>query len=224
MSTVKKSELTILRDDAVALCVALKFKTAGSWNKQRMLRKLKDLAEMVEDGGIEVDPEDSEDHDRLNKLLKSIAGAGGVVNVVQELPSEEEDEVRATEDIEVEEDEPPVAEEAGSEAEEETVEDEKAETAQEEPAEKPKKKGRRGKRREKQGTKSENPKDVGKDRFNSRIGTQSAQINAVLESKGKTIDQICEDSGLKKARVRSHIKWLVDRDFVTFEENVVKVK
>lgn len=100
------SVLTILRDDAVALCIALGFKTAGSWNKQRMAKKMADLAEMVEDGSIEVE-DDVDDAERLNELLLQIGESKGDVNVVQELPPEEadepEDDAEETEDEDVDE-------------------------------------------------------------------------------------------------------------------------
>ncbi len=135
------SALTILRDDAVALCIALGFKTAGSWNKQRMSKKMADLAEMVEDGAIEVE-DDADDAERLNELLLQIGESKGDVNVVQELPSDEDDQIEAVEAA-AEQDEPEdeaeeVEEDDELEVSEQEVEEQEAE------AEKPvAKKGRK---------------------------------------------------------------------------------
>jgi hypothetical protein len=87
------SALTVLRADVIALCVGLGYKTAASWNKKRMNGKLKDLAELVSDDPTVAVGEDVEDHQRLNGLLKRIGEAGGVVEVVQELPEETPEEM-----------------------------------------------------------------------------------------------------------------------------------
>lgn len=48
----------------------------------------------------------------------------------------------------------------------------------------------------------------GRDKFGSLLGSQAATINAAVTAKQKSIEQICTDSGLAAARVRSHLKWM----------------
>lgn len=83
------TSVKVTREDAVALCVGLGFKTASKWDKERMLRKLRDLASMISDGGeVEVE-EGTADAERLNALLTEIAEAGGEVTVVKQGAKEE---------------------------------------------------------------------------------------------------------------------------------------
>jgi len=87
------SKFTLTRQEAIALCTSLGFKTASKWNKDRMLRKLSDLSELVKDGDIQVDEED-DDADRMNEILSAIAEADGDVDIsskVEEKESEEEE-------------------------------------------------------------------------------------------------------------------------------------
>jgi len=74
--------LKVLRDDAVALCEGLGFKTCRKWTKNRMTRKLGELAFIEE---IEVDEdvvEDEDERERLNDILDDIKDAEGEVDVV----------------------------------------------------------------------------------------------------------------------------------------------
>lgn len=87
------SKFTLTRQEAIALCTSLGFKTASKWNKDRMLRKLSDLSELVKDGDIQVD-EEGDDADRMNEILSAIAEADGDVDIsskVEEKESEEEE-------------------------------------------------------------------------------------------------------------------------------------
>lgn len=61
------------------------------------------------------------------------------------------------------------------------------------------------------------PKTVAKtDKFGSKIGSQSAQINEVLgDYNWLSVTHIAEDTGLSVSRVRSHMSWLMDRGYVT---------
>ena len=121
------SALTVLRADVIALCVGLGYKTASSWNKKRMNGKLKDLAELVSDDPALAVGEDVEDHQRLNGLLKRIGEAGGVVEVVQELPEETPEEMLPDDD-----DAPEVDDE--EEAEDDEEDDEEEDVVDKEPA------------------------------------------------------------------------------------------
>ena len=121
----------VLRDDVVALCEVLGYKTAGSWNKDRMLRKLKDVAELAADGGAD----DKVTDEGQKSLLDKIVAAGGVVEVVQVMPEEEpgddepeeeegQDEVNEQEEIEPEQEGEADEPEEEPEEESEVVEDE----------------------------------------------------------------------------------------------------
>lgn len=179
-------EVTIVRADAVALFAALGFKTAGKWAKGRMIDKLKDLAGMVQDGGISV-PEDEDDAERLNKMLKKIAGAKGAVNVVASLPDESE---------ELEDD---FTEEEHAEMLEEELEEEEEE-------QKPAKAKRAKKARTKASAEEDEQEEQsaaeenGKDRFGYRKGTKVSRFLACLSTKPKTVEMLCEEAGVKQQR------------------------
>jgi len=70
------------RMQAVELCTAIGFKTASKWNKDRMLRKLMQLPDMVEDDGLEI-PEDVDGHDRLQQLLDDIHKSDGNITLTR---------------------------------------------------------------------------------------------------------------------------------------------
>jgi hypothetical protein len=137
----------ISRADAVALCTGLGFKTAGKWNKQRMIVKLKDVIQMVEDGGeVEVE-EGTPNAARLNKLLVALSKAKDELVLV----SKDVDEVEPEEQVVVE----PVAEKPAKKAkkkpepkveeeEEEEVEEKSAKKAKKEKKEKPEKVASKG--------------------------------------------------------------------------------
>ncbi len=89
--------MKISQDDVVDVCVALGFPTAGSWSKKRMTRKLKDIAKMGTENGLEV-----EDDERLDSILQAIVQANGEVEIVidgeteldeQEVPDDVEEDV-----------------------------------------------------------------------------------------------------------------------------------
>ncbi len=75
----------------------------------------------------------------------------------------------------------------------------------------------------KQPTSKKNSKSS-KDRFGSREGTGSAKINAAMTAKVQTVAQIAEKTELSIARVRNHMKWLLDRDFISKTDNGYKLK
>ena len=111
--------VTITRNDAVTLCVALGFKTAGKWNKQRMLDKLSDLSKMANDDGIEVDSDEVKDAERLNKILSKIAKADEVVVVTKPVEEEPKEEQPVEEKKEVKADKKPAKKSKKVEAEQE---------------------------------------------------------------------------------------------------------
>jgi len=188
------SQVTISRDDAVAICIGLGFKTAQSWDKKRMLRKLGDIVEMVNDSGLKIE-DGVEDAPRLNKLLKAIGKAGGDVSVVKEVRDEEptaEEEPVASEQEDVSDDS----------GDEETTEDEPEATEAEdtEPV-KPVKGKKKTKPAKEKKTKAKKPEDSAEtDRFGFREGTKVSRFLACLSKDPKTVKQLCEEAGTPQQR------------------------
>ena len=63
-----------------------------------------------------------------------------------------------------------------------------------------------------------------KDRFGSRKGTESSKINAAMSAKVQTVAQIAEKTELSTARVRNHMRWLLDRDHIVKTDKGYKTK
>ena len=63
-----------------------------------------------------------------------------------------------------------------------------------------------------------------RDRFGSRKGTESAKINNALTTKPQSVAQLAEATGLSTSRVRNHMKWLLDREHITKNDNGYKAK
>lgn len=215
----------ITRADAVALCVALGYKAASKWNKQRMLDKLKELSQMAREAGFRV-PNDEDDAARLNKLLRKIVDEKGEVEISQKA----DEEAVVEEGTAVEE----VVEKKAKKAKKAQPVEEDAD-ADEEVEEKPKKvKKAKTEPVTEEGDEivpakakpEKKAKKAGKaerDRFTNKVGSQAAEINAVLDKKGKTYEKICEETKFGSARVRAHIKFLVEKGFVTVQDNKVLV-
>lgn len=56
----------------------------------------------------------------------------------------------------------------------------------------------------------------GTDRFGSKIGSQSALINAtMLDYSWFSVERLADATGLSQSRVRNHINWLMDRGYVS---------
>lgn len=219
----------ITRADAVALCVALGYKAASKWNKQRMLDKLKELSQMAREAGFRV-PKDEDDAERLNKLLRKIVDEKGEVEISQKV---QEGETPVVEETAVEE----VVEKKAKKAKKAQPVEEEEEAAEEAVEEKPKK-AKKVKKEEAEPVTEEGDEivpakakpvkkaksgKVERDRFTNRIGSQAAEINAVLDKKGKSYEKICEETKFGAARVRAHIKFLVEKGFVSVQDNKVLV-
>ena len=80
------------------MCESLSFLTAKKWDKKKMLLKLGEIAELAEQGAIDV-PEKAEDRERLQGVLASLVAAKGEFNVVDRAVKEAaEDEAGPAED------------------------------------------------------------------------------------------------------------------------------
>jgi hypothetical protein len=94
--------MKVLRDDLVKMFVACGYKAAGKWNKVRMERKLKELVALGSDSDLAVE-EGTEDEEKLNKIIKGVIKAKGVVEIMmeEEAPEEEAPEEEAPEEEEI---------------------------------------------------------------------------------------------------------------------------
>ena len=84
--------MNILRDDAIAILLAMGFATCAKWDKARMNRKMKEIAEMDPDA-LELDDEsidDPKELKRLNKLLVEM-GKAEEIEVVKEVDANADD-------------------------------------------------------------------------------------------------------------------------------------
>ena len=155
----------VVKSDAVTICIAMGFATAAKWKKDRMNKKMREIAEMDPDG-LQLDPDAIDDKGELKRLNGILVAMGQAdsIEVVKELPAEEPDADIAAEEEVVEESvvEEDVSEESAKEV-EETKEEPKVgeEVVEEEPA--PKKK-KRGKRKKEAAVKESDPKPAKKDK------------------------------------------------------------
>jgi len=120
--------MKVLRDDLVKMFVACGYKAAGKWNKVRMERKLKELVALGSDSDLAVE-EGTEDEEKLNKIIKGVIKAKGVVEIMmeEEAPEEEAPEEEAPEEEAPEEEAPEEEEEIKPAKPKKAVKSEKAE-------------------------------------------------------------------------------------------------
>ena len=201
--------MQILRDDAVAMCVGLDYATAGSWNRKKMRKMLKQIAELGGDSELEVE-EGTEDAERLNALLAGVIEAGGDVEVVREL-DESPDEPDPVAEGEVD----AVAEEEATEPEAEEADDPTDEDL--EAVEKPKPK--KGKAKGEAVAKGNPPAE--KDKFGFRKGATASVFWACVSRKPKSIKELVEQSGVKQQR--GYAKGLCSRGLVVKEDGKYKL-
>lgn len=190
--------MKISRADAVALCTGLGFKTAGKWNKQRMIVKLNDVIQMVNDGGgIEVE-EDTPDAERLNKLLLALSKSKDELILVAKDVEEDGTGSVESEDqaiAELAEEKPAKKSRKKSEP---RVEEEEEE---EEVEEKPVKKAKKEKSEKMNAVKKETGQDSGeknKDKFGYKKGTKVSVFLSCLSKKFKTVGQLCSEAETKQ--------------------------
>ena len=77
--------LKIERKKALALCIALDFKSAKKWDNDRMSKKLRKLSTLIDD-------DTTTDSNELDLLLDSVIEAGKNVKVVEDGAATEEPE------------------------------------------------------------------------------------------------------------------------------------
>lgn len=88
--------MKLSRENAVLLCEAAGYSTARTWNKSRMMRKLKDVYQLAVDDGMELEDE------KLTAMLEALVAAKGEVILTNENPTKQGPKVKE-EEKEVEE-------------------------------------------------------------------------------------------------------------------------
>lgn len=197
--------MTITRVSAIAIFVALGFKTADKWDTDRINKRLSQIADQVDDDAVK-GVEDDDTRKSLQSVLKAL-GAGETVELEAEKKAKTEDEP-----------EKPKAKKAKAEpAAEEGDEPEKpkskakAEPEGDDEDDKPKAKAKAEKSEKK--AKAE----PAKDKFGNREGSQAANINAALAKKWTTVAEVAKATKLSEARVRSHFKYLEGKKIAEYD-------
>lgn len=108
--------------------------------------------------------------------------------------------------------------EPGDEISKETAAFLKAQSIEHKATEKAAKPKKTTKPKEKAAPKAKKP---GKERnkHGHAIGSQAAAIDEALEGKGGTLDELAKATGFKKARIKSHIKHLIEKKKVKVKED-----
>lgn len=187
---------TITRSAAIAIFVALNFKTADKWPDDRLNKRISQLADNVDADAVN-SIDDATVKADLKNVLKSLE-AGDTVTVAVEETAKKEKLAKA---------EKPASEEAPAEK------PKKAAKAEQEPAE-PAKKEKPAKAEKPKASKEE----PAKDKWGNREGSQAAQINAQLSKKWATVEAVAEATKLSAARVRSHFKYLEGKKLIELSD------
>lgn len=179
----------IPRTVAVAIFVALNFKTADKWPDDRLNKRLSQLADNVDKDTV-ASIEDDAVKTQLKDVLKQISD-GSTVEV--------EPEAAAKPKKPAADEETPAPKKKAAAAPAEEAPAPKKKAPAEEPAAKPKKADAAPKKAK---------EEPAKDKLGNRIGSQAANINAALSKKWTSVADVATATKLSEARVRSHFKYL----------------
>ncbi len=191
-------KLIIKKETVVKLFVALGFKTAEKWDDKRLLSKITQLPDFVDLKNIK--------NAKMRKILKKIMHADkvafkGMKEEQPERPSEAA--MRETEGGKVSKKK--ASEDKGKGKGKKTT---KTKTAKKQaPTKKPKAK-------EKDDKDAAVKKEVEKDAFGRRAGSQGALIDTKLGKKAKSIEEIAKESKLPVGRISNHMRDLLSKGFV----------
>lgn len=186
------SKQTLNRAACVALCEALNYHAAAKMSNERLKIRVGKIAEAIDDEVFE------ELEEATEKTLREVIALekDGADWDIQDEPGTEKPKAKKKKA-------PAKAKAKKSEPEEE--EEESA----------PKKKKAPSKAKAKSEKKEKAPaKVVEKDALGNRLGSQAAQVNAVMAKKFQTVDQIAEACDLSTGRVASHMRYLMKRELV----------
>ena len=200
--------MKVARTDIVSMCEALGFATAAKWSKSRMVAKLKEIAETACNGML---PEIEDES--LAEILKELCEANGECEVFQgAVPDDGDanatavaDEIAAVDAAAVDAD----AVDDADEAECKELNDDINRMAAGKPSKlkkdskavKPAKaaiKPAKPVKAKKPAKAKKEKKEVSKDSFGNRIGTNQAAFCAMLSDKPQTMNQLCERTGMKQ--------------------------
>ncbi len=207
--------MKISRTSAIAIFVALGFKTADKWDDDRFNKRLSQMADNVDDDAIK-GIEDEGTRKELKGILKALENSETVEIEAEakKKPAAESDETetpKAKTKAPAEDDETetpaPKKKDAGKVAEEKVKSSTKKTEDADEP-EAPKKKKVVAK-----STKEE----PAKDKYGNREGSQAANINAQLAKKWTPVADVAKATTLSEARVRSHFKYLEGRKLAEYD-------
>jgi len=190
--------LKIKKETVVKMFVGLGFKTADTWDEEKLLKKVKQLPDILDDSKI-----DGIEDPKIERILESVLDADEIIFKEEGEPESSNEEVSNEETEEEDTDEEAIEEEdedevEDTEPEENEPESEKPETKQ------PTKKTKKG---------------IGKDAFGRRLGSQGALIDEHISNEGKTIKEIAEATGLPNGRVSTHLRDLLSKGFLKRDDN-----
>jgi len=204
LESKRKEIMTLTREQAVKLLVAMGFKTAGKWNTERIQKKVDSFVELAGEEEVVINNEKMQI--RFKRIIKALKnGKTVVIDDNAEVTDEQTDETTATKPSKKKK-----VKKAKKAKKADADEDEDGDIDTDDAPEKKAKKAKK----EKTESKSKE-----KDAFQCRVGTGAAAINAVLTKKPQSIEKIVEASGMTKARVSGHLAAMVKKDFVHVDED-----
>lgn len=209
--------MKVTRSAAIALLIALGFKTAEKRNNAGLAEKLQAVGDHYDADSFSGDKEQKE---LLEKILKA-----STIEVIDDEGAKEETEEKSKKHKKAEKVE--AAEEAETES-DEAEEASEEESGEEKPKSKKKEKEVKKEKKAAKPEKSEKAKkkppvnDTPKDKFGNREGSQAALINAAISKKWTAAEEIVKSSGFSLARVQSHIRYLVGKELIEVGDKGVR--
>lgn len=208
------------------------FKGAQKWSAQRFEAKMKDLVGSIEEG---FSLDDEKLQAKLEKLIAAVNAEEEIEIVEGKSKSAAEEKEEKPAKTDKKKDKKKSSKKAKAEEAEEEESDEEEEEGEEKPARKSsKKKPAAKKTTEKKPAGKANAKtskkkpaaakkSEGRDRFGNRVGTGASVINSALGKKPKTVADIAAETKEQPQRVRAHLMWLEEREYVTNTDKGWKV-
>jgi len=215
-------KLRIKKETAVRLFETLGFKTANTWTDDRLLSKVNNLQELIEETDVKI-----KNH-KMRKILKKILTADTIRFKVQE-PEEKKSKRPVKTETEIKKKE---TKEMGTKTKKKVAKKEVQKVAKKKTGKKVAKKKTtkekvkstvEKKKKTAKGKVVTVKKEVGIDKFGSRKGTIKAKINAVLTKTPKTMQQLLDAA--KVANPQSgHLKDLIENGYVVKTDKGFSIK
>lgn len=197
--------MKITRTAAIAMFVAFGFKIAEKWDDAKLNKRISQIPDQVDEDALKNLADEAVKKDVKDVLAALEKGEEVTVEVEDAPKAKAEKPAKAAAEDEGEEKPKAKTKDAGDKA----VEKVKASAKKDEPAgdEKPAAKPAAKAKKE----------EAAVDKFNNRIGSQAANINAALAKKWITIADVAAATKLSEARVRSHGKYLEGRKLAEYD-------